>query len=153
MDYSFDYSTAADLGSASPILGGLAFLFSGVGLILLIAVYVYQAWAFMTIAQKTKTPNAWLAWIPVANVYLLSQMAKMHWWPVLLILIGWVPIIGQIGLIVLAVYSVIWMWKVAEARNRPGWWGLIITLGGIIPIVGSVLSAVFLGLLAWTEEK
>ena len=33
-----------------------------------IVVYIYTAIVLMVIAQKTKTPNAWLAWIPIERV-------------------------------------------------------------------------------------
>lgn len=96
----------------------------------------------MKIAQRTNTPNAWLAWIPIANVYLITQIGKVPWWTFLAIFLGWIPYIGSIGLLALMIW---WWWKVAEARNKPGWWGLMIAL---IPVV----NLVFLGMLAWGKD-
>jgi hypothetical protein len=44
-----------------------------VGLIIYLAIYVYIAYSIMVIANKTNTENSWLAWIPIANLYLLCK--------------------------------------------------------------------------------
>ncbi|MFT4308055.1 MAG: hypothetical protein ACMXYM_01660 [Candidatus Woesearchaeota archaeon] len=49
-------------------------------LIVLIAIYAYYAVALMTIARKIGTPNAWLAFIPVANIYLTWRMSNTPLW-------------------------------------------------------------------------
>src|SRR5204863_6187716 len=41
-----------------------------------LAVYVYMALALQTIATKTATANPWLAWIPIANLILMLNVAK-----------------------------------------------------------------------------
>ena len=46
-------------------------------LVLSIAVYVYSALALRTIARKTDTPDGWLAWVPMANVYLTARIANV----------------------------------------------------------------------------
>jgi hypothetical protein len=49
--------------------------------------YVYTALALMTIATKTNTPNGWLAWIPIANIILMLNIArKPIWWIVLFLI-------------------------------------------------------------------
>ena len=42
--------------------------------------YVYISFAFFTIAKKTKTPDPWLAWIPVANLFLIARIGKVSVW-------------------------------------------------------------------------
>ena len=101
--------------------------------IIVLALYVYTALALQTIAQKTNTENAWLAWIPIANIVLLLNIAKKPIWWILLLLIPLVNII--VGIIV-------WM-AVAEARNKPNWWGILI----IVPVVGIIVP----GYLAWSD--
>src|SRR3989338_5682240 len=120
------------------IMAGFAFVF----VILLIAVYVYVALALMKIANRTKTDNAWLAWIPIANVYLMTQIAKVPGWVTLAVLLPIIPIVGSLALLVVMIW--IW-WKIAERRNKPGWWGILI---GLIPIVNFVL----IGILAWGKK-
>ena len=110
--------------------------------VLFLVIYVYTALVLMTIAKKTKTDNAWLAWIPVANIYLMTQVAGVSGWLTLLILAGIIPIVGALVLLVFMIW--LW-WKIAEARNRPGWWGILM----LIPIVGWIL----MGILAWGEAS
>ncbi|MBC8500326.1 MAG: hypothetical protein ISS25_01520 [Nanoarchaeota archaeon] len=128
-----------------PGLGSFITLFAGalvLALIIGLAVYVYIAIALMTIAKKTNTPLAWLAWIPLANIYLMTQIADLSWWWTLAILLPIIPFIGQIALIVIMVW---WWWKIAEKRGFPGWLGILT----IIPLVNLIV----MGVLAWAEHK
>jgi hypothetical protein len=105
---------------------GVYFVFLAVG-------YIYVALALMTIATKTNTQNAWLAWIPIANVFLMIQIAKKPVWWFILCLIPLVNIVMMI---------IIWM-AIAEARNKPSWWGILL----IIPVVNLIVP----GYLAWAD--
>ncbi|MBI5393619.1 hypothetical protein HZA96_07170 [Candidatus Woesearchaeota archaeon] len=111
-------------------------------LIIGVIFYVFFALALMAIAKKTKTENAWLAWIPIANIYLMTQVAKVSGWYTTGLLLVFVPIIGSIA--IAALFCYLW-WKIAEARNRPGWWGILI---GLVPIVNLVM----IGMLAWSDN-
>src|SRR6266516_2542834 len=62
--------------------GVLFFMF-----VFFLAFYVYLALALQTIANKTGTPNAWLAWIPIGNLVLMLNVAKKPLWWFLLCLI------------------------------------------------------------------
>jgi len=95
--------------------------------------YVYLALALQTIAKKTNTENAWLAWIPVVNIILMLNIAKKPIWWFLLMFIPLVNIV--IGIVV-------WM-AIAEARGKPSWWGILL----IVPIVGIIVP----GYLAWSD--
>jgi hypothetical protein len=112
------------------LLGGAMLI---VTLILGAAFYVYFALALQTIATKTHTENPWLAWIPIANIFLMINIAKKPLWWFVLMLIPFVNII--IGII-------LWM-AVAEARGKPGWWGILV----IVPVVGLIVP----GYLAWSD--
>lgn len=136
-------------GTLDPSLfPGLAAFFAAFVLLIIIigiAVYVYTSLAWMSIAKKTKTHPTWLAWIPVANLYQRSKIARMHWWPILLIIVGMIPIIGFFASIALMVFLIIWNWKAFERVHRPGWWALFL----IIPIIGWVVYLILLGIVAW----
>lgn len=95
--------------------------------------YVYMALALQTIATKTSTPNEWLAWIPIANAFLMLAIAKKPLWWFLLFLI---PLVN----IVIAI--MVWM-GIAEARQKPNWWGVLM----IVPIANLVVP----GYLAWAD--
>lgn len=102
-------------------------------LLVALAAYVYMALALSTIAQKTSTENGWLAWIPVANLILMLNIArKPIWWIVLFL----IPIVSIIILII------VWM-GIAEARNKPNWWGIMV----IVPVMNLIMP----GYLAWSD--
>ncbi|MDA3856526.1 MAG: hypothetical protein PF569_09805 [Candidatus Woesearchaeota archaeon] len=110
---------------------GLAFLgafFIGM-LVLIFIAYVISALALMKIAQRTKTENAWLAWIPIANIFLMVNIAQKEWWYALIILfIGFIPFLGAFASLGLVVY--IW-WLITERLGKSGALSLLM----IIPII------------------
>ena len=81
-------SDSADIATAFVVL--IELLISGVGLVaavltavftflIAVAVYILHSVPVYKLAKKTKTPNAWLAWIPVYHIlfrtFLLADMA------------------------------------------------------------------------------
>ena len=110
-------------------LGGLLVFL----LLFALAGYVYMALALQTIAQKTNTENAWLAWIPIANVVLMVMIAqKPVWW----LLLFFIPVANIVVLII------VWM-AIAEARGKPNWWGIMM----IVPVINLIVP----GYLAWSD--
>lgn len=70
----YEYSYAVDEG-----LGILAGLISGFPMTLLnIASYVLGALALYTIAQRRGIKNAWLAWVPVVNCWLIGSLSDQY---------------------------------------------------------------------------
>ena len=115
---------------AAPAVAGGTFVFF---LLVVAAVYVYTALAVQTIAEKTNTENPWLAWIPIANIILLLNIAKKPiWWIVLCV----IPLVNII------IFIMVWM-AVAEARGKPGWVGVLL----IVPVLGALMP----GYLAWAD--
>lgn len=110
----------------------------GAYFVFIIALYVYSALALMTIANRTKTDNAWLAWIPIANVYLITQIAKTPWWTFFAIFLPIIPILGGLALLAVTAW---WWWKIAERRHHPGWVGILM----LVPVVNLIV----MGVLAW----
>jgi hypothetical protein len=123
----------AQSSSDRAVQTALAMSFLMFGLVFGLAVYVYFALALQTIATKTRTENSWLAWIPIANIVLMLNVARKPIWWILLFLI---PLVN----IVMAV--IVWM-AVAEARNKPNWWGILT----IVPLVNLIVP----GYLAWSD--
>jgi len=98
-----------------------------------LVVYVWLALCLYMIANKTRIPNAWLAWIPIANLYLMCKVAgRAGWWTILF----FIPLAN----IIIAI--IIWM-GIARARNKPSWLGILI----IIPVVNLIIP----GILAFSE--
>ncbi len=107
---------------------GVVWMFVG------LAAYLFSAFALMAIAKKTNTPNGWLGFIPIGNLYLMTQLAKLPWWWILLLFVPFANIIAGIY---------IW-WKIAERLGKPGWWSLLL----LIPIVNIVIIAI----MAWGKD-
>jgi uncharacterized protein DUF5684 len=116
---------------ALPALLGAGFLMFF--LVFFLIFYVYTALALQTIAQKTNTENGWLAWIPIANVILMLNIARKPIWWIVLCLIPLVSIV---------MFILIWM-GIAEARNKPNWWGIMV----IVPFMNIIMP----GYLAWSD--
>jgi magnesium-transporting ATPase (P-type) len=117
-------------GALPAALAGTMLMFI---LVIALAGYVYMALALQTIATKTNTENGWLAWIPIANIFLMLSIAKKPmWWFVLCL----VPLVNVVILIM------VWM-AVAEARHKPNWWGILT----IVPVANIVVP----GYLAWSD--
>lgn len=98
-----------------------------------ILIYLYSAITLQAIAQKTNTKRPWFAWIPIANLLLMCDIAKKPFWYVILLLI---PIVNFVILFVL--------WReIAKARGKPRWWGILI----LVPIVNIIVP----GYLAFSK--
>jgi hypothetical protein len=101
--------------------------------LLFVVFYVYMALALSTIAKKTNTENAWLAWIPIVNIILMLNIAKKPvWW----IILCFIPLVNIVIMII------VWM-AIAEARGKPNWWGILM----IVPFVNLIVP----GYLAWAD--
>jgi len=86
-----------------------------------------------TIARKTNTPNGWMAWIPIANIFLALNIAqKPGWWFILFL----IPLVGLVMAIIVTM-------AIAERRGKPSWWGILL----IVPVVGLIVP----GYLAWSD--
>ncbi|MDD4902655.1 MAG: DUF5684 domain-containing protein [Patescibacteria group bacterium] len=129
---------ASDTGFGwAVLLGGFAAWgwLVGLYLFLWLLLYVYLAICLQVLAKKTSTPNGWLAWIPIANIFLMISVAKKPLWWFLLLLIPLVNIV--IGVI-------LWM-AIAEIRGRENWVGILI----IVPVLGLGIP----GYLAFSDNK
>ena len=111
------------------------------------AFYVYGALTMMYTARRLKTEPDWLAWIPVGNLVLMAKMAKMHWWPVLLLVGAFIPFVNILALLAFMVFAYIWWWRITEARGMEGWFVLLT----LVPFVGGLWGLVLCGLLAWKD--
>ena len=141
----YSYSSSYSVGDFTSVAGLWSVLAAMLipALIIGLAVYVYTSLALMKIAQKTNTPNAWLAWIPIANMYLMTQVAQVPWWTFLGIFLGFIPFIGSLLILGLTIW---WWMKISERCGKPSWWGVMIAL---IPLV----NFVFMGMLAWGKDE
>jgi magnesium-transporting ATPase (P-type) len=128
---------AAALAQDNDNSNALAAAMGGVMLFVVLAVcaamYIYVALALQTIAKKTNTENAWMAWIPIANIFLALMVAKKPLWWFILFLI---PLVNVV------MWILVWM-GIAEARSKPNWWGIMV----IVPVMNVIMP----GYLAWSD--
>jgi hypothetical protein len=110
-------------------------------------IYIYFSLVYMKLAQKIGVRPAWLAWIPIANIYLISKMAQRHWWPLLLILTFVIPFLNVITLMIFLTFNFFWHCRIFERVGRPAWWAV----ASLIPGFGSMVFLVMLSLAAWKE--
>lgn len=129
------------------LMGGSLAALSGallaVSIIVLIALYVYMALAWSTIARKLKYENDWLAWIPLACFALMPILAEKDWPWVFILLI---PVVN-------IVFMIMWMWRIYERRNMHGALSLI-TIGNYIPFISwiaGIANLVLIGVAAWKD--
>lgn len=113
---------------------GLIATFMAVFIIIGILIYLYLAYCLYRIAGRHKIQNAWLAFIPIANLWVLLQIAGLPAWWMLIIVIGIIPVIG--GLIALAGWIYI-LYMFLQRINQPWWWILIMVL---LPVIGPIIA-------------
>ncbi|UCC95766.1 MAG: hypothetical protein JSW40_03190 [Candidatus Omnitrophota bacterium] len=136
VDVPFQYGKdSKELEGFLQVFFGLGIVFFIISCIISLAIYAYQAIAFQTIARKTGTENGWLAWIPIANMFLWCMIARKSLWWVLLLCI---PLINIIAVIILFI-------EIAKACGKPGWLGALMLLP--IPLVYLII----LGYLAFSK--
>ena len=97
-----------------------------------VAAYVYFAYTQFVCAKKCgNESNAYLAFIPIANIILLCQMArKPMWWCLLL----FVPLVN------IVIYTMMWI-EIAKKCGHGGIWGFL----AIVPFINFIAF----GMLAW----
>ena len=80
-------------------------------LLFFVGVYSFASFCLQRIAEKTNTDEAWWAWVPVLNVFLMLKIADKPLWWFLLFLIPFVNIV-----FILMVWAAI-----CQARDKSPW--------------------------------
>ncbi len=102
------------------------------GFLIFLAIYVYYAYSLQVMAKKLGLSNLWMAWVPIANTFLLLQIAgKPMWWFILFL----IPFINFIVLIVVMI-------AVSKRMGKSTALGVVVA---IIPLL--------IGLLAFGESQ
>ena len=132
----FGYYYGSDYAAYNSGLAGLFLAMILAVIIAVVVIYIITSLSLYKIAQRTNTKDAFLAWIPIANLYLLTQIAlRPAWWIVLML----IPIVNIVFGIL------IWM-DISKRMGKPDWWGVII---GIVPVV----DFIFMLMLAFGDYK
>ena len=91
-----------------------------------LGLYLVYTISVFVIAQKSGHEYAWLAFIPVANLWLLCDMADVGCLWALLMLVP--------GLNILF-YAFLWM-RIAENTNKPPWLGIVM----VVPLLNVAVA-------------
>lgn len=147
MDPSLMASDPMYTANNADVLAGLMGMIAAIIIPLLIVgliLYVYTSWATMTIANRLKVPNGWLAFIPIANFYLLTQIAEVPWWTFLIVFATIIPFVGWCFAAPLIVPIFAWWFiRIAKRLKRDEMWGILL----FMPLVNLVI----LGMMAWGD--
>jgi hypothetical protein len=111
--YSNDPST---LGASESMSAGF---FIALGFLAILS-YVVSAIFMGMMFQKAGIP-AWKAWVPVYNSWTFLEMGGQKGWISLLLLLGWIPLLGLIPVIVAAVYLCIAAYRIGLNFGKEGW--------------------------------
>lgn len=139
--------------------------------LILIILYIYISSAFSSLARKKEFSHPGVAWIPLIGPFIImSNLAKMHWWPILLLVVSVIFEIIEISsfflplsffmlqmispfknllMLVFVMFAFIWMWKTFKAVNRSGWWVLF----NLVPVLGNLIFLILLGVAAWGNKE
>lgn len=125
---SYNYSSSTD-GAAGVGIGlGMIFFMLIIG----IAAYVFMAVCLMKIFQKAGRQDAWAAWVPIYNGWVLFEIAgRPGWWA----LAGLIPFVGSI--IALAVGIIAYL-DLAKSFGKDTGFAVLLIL---VPIVGFPMLA------------
>jgi hypothetical protein len=98
-----------------------------------VALYAFFSYTLMVIGEKLNVPNAWLAWIPIANIWVMCRAAgKPGWW----VLLFFIPLVNLI-------FGIWVIFAIPPRLNKSRWLGLLVFL----PVLGALLYS---GILAFT---
>lgn len=125
-----------DINTTTPfIFIGLAFIFLAIVYLLFVAViYVFTSICLYKIAKKISVEPYWMAWVPIANFFLIIKMAgKSYWWFVLLLIPG----------VNIATWVIIWI-NIVKKFGLEEWYAILM----IVPLVNFVV----LGYLAFSNK-
>ncbi len=108
-----------------------------IALIIAISVifYIYCALCLQFIAKKLVVAGIWMAWVPIANIFLTIKCAgRPGWWFLLL----FVPLANVVILVI------VWM-DIAEMLGEPKWLGILIII--------NPLNLIMMGYLAFSKHR
>ena len=117
-------------------------MMSGIVIFVALAIYIYFSLCLYLIAKKTDVPNPWLAWVPLADIWIFVAAAGKEWWwlaiMAALIALSLIPYIGVI-FILLNIAAAIYLWIcITENVGKNKWLGLLM----IVPVVNLIFPAI-----------
>ncbi len=123
----FGFDVGSILGKMSsveakkgPAAGGLQPLSAGINLV----IYLFFGFTLFMIGKKTGAPLPWLAFVPIASLYVwVKSAAKPAWWIILLL----IPLVNIVIWIVTSL-------AIARERGKSTVWGVLLFIPCTTPI-------------------
>lgn len=133
-----------DSGAALAAAALLAFF----GFVLAVGFYVLSALFLSKIFDKAGVQGRWRAWVPVYNFMVFSKLGDLSPWLILYaigasIILGWVPVIGQIILLLPLLVTLLAAWRVGLKLQKEAVWLILYFF----------LSIVWLGINAYDRSR
>ncbi|MBF0317075.1 MAG: hypothetical protein HQL04_02790, partial [Nitrospirae bacterium] len=112
-------------------------LYALIVLALIVVISVAFLFALYKTAKKLNVSSAWMAWVPLLNLFIMAQMAgRPVWWGVLLM----VPVVGSVFFVIL------WM-DICQRLGLKRQLGLLMLIPILVPIALSYLApAIIMGI-------
>lgn len=138
-DYEWDYDTTTELTDEdAALIAGIGLLTFGFFGVFALGLYIYMGLTLMTIGKKLNFESPWMAWVPIANIYMMLKIADLPGWTLILLFIPFINFLFTFFMIY------VWM-KIAEKRGFESWVGILM----IVPVIGIAVP----GYIAWAEPK
>lgn len=130
--------------------GYIAFMLGIMGFALVFAVifYIIGSIFLMKIFEKAGVQGKWRAWVPVYNSMIFLKLGDMSPWLILYaigasVLLGWIPVLGQIVALAAGVLMVIAAWRVGLKLQKEAVWVVLYIF----------LSLVWMGIAAFDKSR
>lgn len=139
-----DYGDYPGVGAAYGLLMAMSVFFFILGPIL----YVLTSLFYMKIFEKAGIEGKWRGWVPVYNAMIFLKLGDMSPWLILYgigasLLLGWIPVIGQIVMIAAAALTVMAAWRVGLKLQKEAAWVVLYFF----------LAIVWLGINAFDKSR
>ncbi len=119
-------------------LSGVMITFSLIIMVIAFAVIILQIIAMWKLFEKAGKPG-WASIVPVYNVIVLFEIIGYKWYYIFLFLLGWVPIVGQLALVVFSIHYNV---KLSKAFGKDIGYGIGLAF----------LSVVFIPIFAFSKN-
>ena len=100
---SYDYNAVSDASYGIAALSGIMLIFVLIIMIIAIAAGILQIVAMWKLFNKAGKPG-WASIVPVYNIIVLFEIIGYKWYYIFLFLLGWIPIVGQLALVVFSIH-------------------------------------------------
>lgn len=91
--------------------------------------YLFFSLCIFLIARRLRVVRAWLAWVPIAQIWpIVGAAGKPWWWTLVLIVASLIPLVN-----ILVVFAYVYLWMlITENLGKNKWLGLLVIPVGFL---------------------